>query len=67
MSQATHVYVGAKDCGCRVCVVTDMPEHKKFTAKTVSQYVRDGYAVTRETFEAYRDNPVRHCSHERQP
>ena len=65
MSEATHVYVGTKSCGCRVCVVTDLPgKDKKYTAKSVAEYIRDGYTVTHEAFEDYRNNPVNRCTHE---
>ena len=65
MSEATHVYVGALPCGCRVCVVTDLPgPEKKYTAKSVAEYIKDGYAITREPFEEYRKNPVNHCIHQ---
>ena len=64
MSEATHVYVGTKDCGCRVCVVTDSPESRKYTAQSIAGYVKDGLQVTRETLEEYRKKPVNYCTHE---
>lgn len=64
MTEATHVYVGTKSCGCRVCVVTDLPESKQYTAKSIAGYVKDGYTVTRESFEEYRKDPVNYCKHE---
>ena len=62
--EVTHVYVGARACGCRVCLVADMSgKNKKYTAKSVAEYIRDGYNVTRETLEAYRENPLQQCTH----
>lgn len=64
IEQATHVYVGAAPCGCRVSVVTELlGPHKKYTAKSVARYINDGYTVTRETFEEYCKRPVAHCTH----
>lgn len=61
---ATHVYVGTAPCGCRVSVVTELlGSHKTYTAKSVAGYIKDGYTVTRETFEEYRKRPVAHCTH----
>jgi hypothetical protein len=51
---ATHCYVGHADCGCLVSVVVDDPEYKKDTAKSVAQFIRSGYAVTRITLEEFR-------------
>ena len=65
MSEATHVYVGTTKCGCRVCVVVDSPDRARYTAKSISGYVRDGLTVTREEFDEYTARAVHHCTHDR--
>ena len=48
----SHVYVARESCGCVVGVVND--GLGKFTAKAVAEWITDGLAVQRETFEDYR-------------
>lgn len=38
-------YVGIKSCGCIVAWVHDRPKHQKDTAKSVAQFIKDGYRV----------------------
>jgi hypothetical protein len=46
----THVYFGVKACGCRVAVVVDDPEYPKDTARSVAEFIRDGYTVERAAY-----------------
>jgi hypothetical protein len=50
MAEVTHVYFGVKACGCRVAVVVDDPEYPKDTAKSVAEFIRDGYTVERAPY-----------------
>ena len=43
----THVYVGTKKCGCNVAVCADIPGLEPETAKSVAEFIRHGYTVTR--------------------
>jgi hypothetical protein len=52
----THVYVGRLICGCAVAVVVDEPDRPKDTAKTVHEYMLEGYTIDRMTVEDYRKN-----------
>ena len=65
MSEEKHVYVGTTACGCRVAVVADLPEHRKFTAKSIAEYVRDGLVMTRETLDEFRVKSLQRCTHAR--
>ena len=38
-------YVGIKPCGCMVAWVYDSKEHPKDVAKSVVQFIKDGYRV----------------------
>lgn len=38
-------YVGIKPCGCMVAWVYDSKEHPKDVAKSVAQFIKDGYRV----------------------
>lgn len=38
-------YVGIKTCGCMVAWVYDSKEHPKDVAKSVAQFIKDGYRV----------------------
>lgn len=67
MDESKHVYVATAACGCRVAVVADLPEHKKFTAESVAEYVRDGLAVTRETLEEFHVKSIQRCTHTETP
>ena len=46
-SSATKMdcYVGIKPCGCMVAWVYDSKEHPKDVAKSVAQFIKDGYRV----------------------
>lgn len=44
-SARSDCYVGIKPCGCMVAWVHDSPEHQKDTAKSVAQFIKDGYRV----------------------
>lgn len=47
----THVYFAVKSCGCRVAVVCDEPDYQKDTAKSVAEFIRDGYTVERHQYD----------------
>lgn len=54
---ATHLYIGrVQPCGCVVALVNDTGD--KFTAKAVSEFIADGLAVERISFERYREEIV---------
>jgi hypothetical protein len=38
-------YVGIKPCGCMVAWVYDSKDHPKDVAKSVAQFIKDGYRV----------------------
>ena len=40
MKEATHAYIGVKECGCVVAAVVDLPEHLTDTAKTLVSWSR---------------------------
>jgi hypothetical protein len=42
-------YVGRYACGCAVAACVDDPQWKKDTAKTLSQWIKEGMAVERVT------------------
>ena len=42
-----NVYIGKKECGCTVVIVSDDPKYKKDTADTVAEMIRDGLTVER--------------------
>lgn len=54
-AETVFVYVGVSE-GYRVAVMVDRPEYKKSTAEELSRWVRDGYAVQRETLTEFRKN-----------
>ena len=62
-----HVYVGTTACGCRVAVVADLPESRKFTAESIAEYVRDGLTVTRERLDDFRMKSLHRCTHGERP
>lgn len=60
---ATHAYIGKRACGCVLAVVIEIPGEQKFTAKSVSEFIKDGYAVERVTVEESRKLLVARCPH----
>lgn len=38
-------YTGRKECGCLVAACVDRPEWKKDTAKSVAEFISNGYTV----------------------
>jgi hypothetical protein len=53
MKPATHVYIGRKECGCCVAVVTDLMD--KSTGKSVAEFIGDGLIIKRVSFPEYRE------------
>lgn len=51
-SNATHVYVGRKPCGCIDCAATDLGD--KWTGDSVRDFIKSGRAVERLSLEQYR-------------
>ena len=47
-------YVGIMPCGCYVAVVMDRPEYRKETAKTIAQYIQNGYRIEPAILEEVR-------------
>ena len=56
--KATHVYAGRLSCGCTVAAMVDIPDEPKEVAKSVAQFIRDGYAVARVTLEEFRGTTI---------
>ena len=44
-------YVGTKPCGCTVAATVINPEWAKDTAKSVAQWIKDGYTVDKVSLE----------------
>ena len=55
----TPSYIARCKCGCGgiVMATVDIPKHKKETAKTVAECIRDGLVVERVTVGYVRSNP----------
>jgi len=53
----THVYVGRKECGCCVALVTDGRD--KDTGKAVAEFIGEGLTVDRVDWETYT-NKIRY-------
>lgn len=47
--------VAIRACGCWVAATVDRPEWRRDTAKTVAQFLRDGYTVERHTTAEVRE------------
>lgn len=52
-TKPTHVYVGRKECGCVVGLVTDRRD--KDTGQGVSDFIADGLIVDRVDWSTYKD------------
>lgn len=52
-TKPTHVYVARKDCGCVIGLVTDLRD--KSTGEGVAEFIGDGYTVSREDWQTYKD------------
>ena len=48
-------YIGIKECGCVVAACVDNPEHKKDTAKNISDWIKDGWTTERIPVEDTRN------------
>jgi hypothetical protein len=59
----TPSYIGRGECGCLFAAVVDDPAHRRDTARSVAQMIRDGLAVERSTVQYVRDN-WKHCPHQ---
>lgn len=67
MTKHTHCYIGRKRCGCVTTIVVDEPEYPKDTAKSVADFIRDGYAVERMTIEDGKAALTFDCEHDKKP
>lgn len=66
IDQATHVYLARKTCGCPVAVCTDIdiPSARKDASAFVLDCIKRGYAVSRVTFDEYRESGFgKKCPH----
>jgi len=52
-TKPTHVYVGRKDCGCCVGLITDRRD--KDTGDSVSEFIADGLTVDRVDWRTYTE------------
>ena len=63
----THAYIGIKACGCVQAVVVDDPKYPKDTARSVSDFIKDGLTVERVTMAVMREKLKTKCQHEQKP
>ena len=54
----THVYIGSLVCGCHVAVVVDEIAAPQRTAKTVQEFIKNGYTISRHTLDEYRAGTI---------
>ena len=60
-SEPFSIYIGKwPDCGCVTAACVDDPNHKKDTAKFISDLIKDGRIVERITDKEFTEN-VRLC------
>ncbi len=62
----THCYLGTMPCGCTVACVVDMVDLPKSTAKSVGEFIKRGYTVSRCELSKLHDGSVRlaRCVHQ---
>ncbi len=53
-SGADDCYIGTKPCGCVVAWVYDNPKFPKDVAKSVANFIKNGYIVTRANTDKIR-------------
>lgn len=68
VSKDTHVYIGTAKCVCNVAAVVDMVDKPERTAEWVSDFIKEGYTVSRHTLADYHDGQVKltRCTHTEQ-
>lgn len=54
MNEKMDCYVGILPCGCMVAWVHDSKDHPKDVAKSVAQFIKDGYRVESANTDAIR-------------
>lgn len=64
MSRPPDCYVGRLPCGCLVAWVHDNGQHPKEVAESVSEFIRNGYAVERVNTDDVRSQ-LGPCKHKR--
>lgn len=61
---AEYAYMGRETCGCVTCVTVDNPEYKKYVAKDLSDWIRQGLSVERVPIEEARQAITFDCPHQ---
>ncbi len=60
LPEADCCYVAFKACGCAVAACVIVPQHRKDTARSVSEWIRDGLRIETRSVEWVRAN-LRRC------
>lgn len=47
-------YIGRMPCGCVVAVAIDDPQFKKHTAKSVADFIKEGYSVEHVNWDSVK-------------
>jgi hypothetical protein len=66
-NDATHAYVGRRECGCMCAAILDFPGNEAETGKEVAEFIRDGMKIDRVTVEDVRANYAKDCAKCRKP
>jgi len=69
MNKPTHDYMATAKCGCVVGLVAVIPGDEKETAKSVAEFIRDGFTIelVERSSQRFRDaleNFGHHCQPE---